>query len=156
MPAPQIVEYLERHGIRYDVLPHEIAYTAQEAAAAAHVPGSELAKPVVVKLDGKLVLAVLPASHQVELEALAREAGAETAELASEEEFADRFPGSEVGAMPPLGRLYDLPVFADGSLEADETIAFSAGTHSELIRMSYADYKRLERPRIARFGQKAN
>lgn len=153
MPIRRLVEYLDQNGVRYELLDHDTAFTAQEVAAAAHVPGRELAKPVVVKLDGSMALAVLPATHQIDLDALARDAGVEKAELATEEEFADVFPDSEVGAMPPFGNLYDLPVHVDTSLEEDEEISFSAGSHSQLLRMQYADFKRLVQPRIGSFGR---
>jgi Ala-tRNA(Pro) deacylase len=156
MPMRKLVEFLDRNQVRYVTIDHSKAYTAQEIAAAAHVPGHELAKPVMVKIDGKMAMAVLPASHQIDFRALAREAGAESVELATEDEFRELFPDSEVGAMPPFGNLYDLPVFVDPSLEEDEEIAFSAGSHTELLRMAYGDYKRLVNPRIASFGRRAN
>lgn len=152
MQARRLTEFLDENQIRYVTLDHSKAYTAQEAAAAAHVSGNELAKPVMVKLDGEMAMAVLPASLQVDFDALAREAGAERAELASEDEFEELFPESELGAMPPFGNLYELPVYADHSLEEDEEIFFSAGSHSQLVRMSYQDYKRLVKPRIGSFG----
>lgn len=153
MPIRRIVEYLDRHQIDYEVVDHEEAYTAQEAAAAAHIPGRELAKSVVVKVDGSMALAVLPAPYRVDLEALAGELDAERVEMASEEEFAELFPESELGAMPALGNLYDLPVYADRRLEADEEIAFAAGSHSQLVRMRFDDYQRLVEPRLVSFGR---
>lgn len=155
MPNSKLVEYLDQNDVRYVTQRHSKAFTAQEVAAAAHVPGRELAKPVMVKLDGRLSMAVLPASHQVQLERLARETGASQAELAEEKEFEGVFPETELGAMPPFGNLYGVPVFVDPSLEEDEEIAFSAGTHSEVVRMSYEDYRRLVGPQVKRFGRKA-
>jgi Ala-tRNA(Pro) deacylase len=156
MPDQKLIELLDRNDVRYDTIEHSPAFTAQEVAAAAHIPGKELAKPVIVKLDGRMAMAVLPASHQVELDALARAAGAEHAELAEESDFEERFPGSELGAMPPFGSLYGLPLYVDLTLEEDEEIAFSAGSHSEVIRMRYDDYRRLAEPHVARFGRKAD
>ncbi len=153
MPIQTLVDYLDQNEIRYVTIDHSKAYTAQEIAAAAHISGDELAKPVMVKLGGELAMAVLPASLQVDFQALAREAGVEKAELASEEEFEELFPDSELGAMPPFGNLYDLPVYVDRSLEEDEEIAFSGGTHSELVQMPYADYVRLVEPQMASFGR---
>jgi Ala-tRNA(Pro) deacylase len=154
VPIEKLVEFLDQNDVRYVTINHSKAYTAQEVAAAAHVPGRELAKPVMVRLDGEMAMAVLPASHQVDFGALAREAGAESAELASEREFEELFPDSELGAMPPFGNLYDLPVYVDGRLEEDEEIFFSAGSHSQLLRMSYRDYERLVKPRVGRFGRR--
>lgn len=154
MPISKLVEYLDQNGVRYVTQRHSQAFTAQEVAAAAHVPGRELAKPVIVKLDGELAMAVLPASHQVQLDALSGATGASRAELAEEREFEEVFPDTEVGAMPPFGNLFGMPVFVDPSLEEDEEIAFSAGSHSEVIRMSYRDYARLVEPQVKRFGRK--
>ena len=154
MPVQKLLDYLDRNEIRDVTIDHSEAYTAQEVAAAAHIPGKELAKPVMVKLDGKMAMAVLPASLQVDFDALARAAGAERAELASEEDFGDLFPESELGSMPPFGNLYDIPVYVERTLEEDEEIAFSAGSHSELIRMTYQDYQGLVEPHVASFGVK--
>jgi len=153
MPIQKLVDYLDQNEVRYVTIDHSKAYTAQEIAAAAHISGDELAKPVMVKLGGDLAMAVLPASLQVDFEALAREAGVEEAKLASEEEFEGLFPDSELGAMPPFGNLYDLPVYMDRALEEDEKIAFSGGTHSELVQMPYDEYVRLVEPRMASFGR---
>jgi len=150
MPLNRLREYLDSHNIRYVVISHSVAYTAQGIAALAHIPGKELAKTVVVKLDGGLALAVLPASHQVDLALLQAAAGAKTAELAAEPEFKSKFPDCETGAMPPFGNLYDLPVFADQSLSRDQEIAFNAGSHRELIRLGWEDFERLVQPRVVR------
>ena len=154
MPVQKLTEFLDQNDVRYVTIKHSTAYTAQEVAAAAHIPGKELAKPIMVKLDGEMAMATLPASYQVDLEALAREVGAGGAELAEEDDFEGLFPESELGAMPPFGNLYDIPVYVDRTLEEDEEIAFSAGSHTELVRMSYDDYKRLVKPRVLNFGRK--
>lgn len=155
MPIEKVVEFLDQNDVRYVTIDHSEAYTAQEVAAATHVPGRELAKPVMVKLDGTMAMAVLPATHQVDLEALAREAGAGSAELADEQEFGDLFPESELGAMPPFGNLYDLPVYVDRTLEEDEEIAFSAGSHSQVLQMRYEDYRRLVSPQVRSFARRS-
>jgi len=152
MALARLTEYLDTHNIAYVVISHSPAYTAQGVAGLAHISGRELAKTVMVKLDGKLVMAVLPAKYHIDLVALKKAAGASTVALAAEEEFQDRFPECETGAMPPFGNLYDLPVFADDSLEKDRDIAFNAGTHRELIRMTWADFKNLVRPGMIRFA----
>jgi len=152
MALASLTEYLDGHNVEYVVISHSPAFTAQGIAGLVHISGKELAKTVIVKLDGKLVMAVLPAKFYVDLEALKRAANAKTAQLASEEEFTGRFPDCETGAMPPFGNLFGLEVFADDSLEADQEIAFNAGTHRELIRMAWADLKRLAEPNVTRLA----
>ena len=152
MALANLTEYLDGHNVEYVVISHSPAFTAQGIAGLVHISGKELAKTVIVKLDGKLAMAVLPAKFHVDLEALQRAANAKAAQLASEEEFAGRFPGCETGAMPPFGNLFGLDVFADDSLEADKEIAFNAGTHRELIRMAWVDYIRLVEPKVTRFA----
>jgi len=132
MPLSSLREYLDKQNVKYIVTSHSLAYTAQGIAAITHIPGKELAK--TVRLDGRLVMAVLPASFHVDLKLLKKKTGANDAALASEAEFRDRFPECETGAMPPFGNLYGIEVFADESLTKDDEIAFNAGSHRELIR----------------------
>jgi len=152
MALASLTEFLDSHNAAYVVISHSPAYTAQGIAGLVHISGKELAKTVIVRLDGTLAMAVLPANFHVDLPALRRAADAKNAQLASEEEFSDRFPECETGAMPPFGNLFGLRVYADDSLEKDKEIAFNAGTHRELIRMTWEDYKRLAEPRIVRFS----
>jgi Ala-tRNA(Pro) deacylase len=152
MPVQALRDFLDRNRIKYVVISHSPAHTAREVAASAHIPGQAMAKTVIVKLDGRLAMAVLPASEMVDLDLLADAAFARHAELAEEEEFGERFPGCELGAMPPFGNLYGMDVYVADSLAEDDEIAFNAGSHTELIRMSYPDYARLVKPRILRFG----
>ncbi len=154
MPEKKLKDFLSREKVKYISIYHSPAYTAQEIAALAHIPGKELAKTVMVKLDGKMAMAVLPASYRVDLDLLKQASGARKAELASEEEFQNCFPDCEVGAMPPFGNLYGVKVYAAQSLAEDETIAFNAGTHSELIRMAYKDFERLAQPEVVKFSKK--
>ncbi len=151
MPVQQLKEFLDNRNVKYVTITHSASYTAQEVAASAHVPGKELAKTVVVKLDGKMALAVLPASFRVNLDLLKQTTGAESIELATEDEFRDRFPGCDVGAMPPFGNLYDMPVYVSEVLAEDDEIAFNAGSHTELIRLAYADFERLAQPKVLAF-----
>jgi Ala-tRNA(Pro) deacylase len=148
MAANRLKEFLDGHAVRYVAITHSRAYTAQEIAASAHIPGDRLAKTVMVRLDGKMAMAVLPASAKLDLERLKQAAGVKAAEIAAEPQFRDRFPDCEVGAMPPFGNLYGMDVFADQRLRADE-IAFNSGTHTELIRMSYEDFEKLVQPKVA-------
>jgi len=155
MPVDRLREFLEDNDVRFDTLRHAKAFTAQEAAAAAHVPGKEMAKTVVVKVNGDLAMVVLPSTDQVSMSRLKEVTGAERVELASEPEFSDRFPTCEPGAMPPFGNLWNVPVFVDQRLREDERIAFPAGTHTELVRLAYADYERLVHPVVAKLSTRA-
>lgn len=152
MPLTRLREYLDAHNVTYVVISHSPAYTAQGIAGLTHISGKELAKTVIVKLDGELAMAVLPAKYFVDLALLRRTAHARTAALASEDEFRDRFPECETGAMPPFGNLFGLAVYADDSLEKDKEIAFNAGTHRELIRMAWQDFKKLTEPTMLQFA----
>jgi Ala-tRNA(Pro) deacylase len=148
MPMQRIRQYLDQHNIRYSIITHPPAFTAQKVAAAAHVRGREVAKTVIVKVDGQLAMAVLPADLNLDLEHLRAAIGANSIELASEWEFKDRFPDCEAGAMPPFGNLYGLPVFVADSLTQDEFVAFNACNHREMIRLRYADFAQLVKPRV--------
>jgi Ala-tRNA(Pro) deacylase len=148
MSLTRLKDFLDSHGIKYVAISHSLAFTAQGIAALTHIPGKELAKTVVVKVDGTLAMAVVPASRRVDLALLKAAAGARTVELASEEEFQERFPDCETGAMPPFGNIYGMIVFADESLTHDKDIAFNSGSHWELIRMGWHDYEGLVKPRI--------
>jgi Ala-tRNA(Pro) deacylase len=152
MPASRLKQFLEAEKVKYVTIRHSPAYTAQEIAESANIRGKELAKTVMVKLDGTMAMAILPASEKVNLKLLKEAAGAGTAELAYEEEFRDRFPECEPGAMPPFGNLYGMKVFASESLAEDKEIAFNAGSHTELIRLAYKDFERLVQPKVARLA----
>ncbi len=156
MPVTRLKQYLDDERVPYVVLSHSAAYTAQEVAAAAHIPGKDLAKTVIVKLDGELAMAVVPASERVSLRALAWGANVETIELATEEEFADRFPACELGAMPPFGQLWGMPVFVSESLAEDEHISFESGLHTEVISLSFDWYRRLVSPEILGFAKSSS
>ena len=152
MPVVNLKEFLDREGVKYVTIRHSLAYTAQEIAASAHIPGKELAKTVVIKLDGRMAMAVLPAIHSVDLERLKQVTGAGKIELAAEAEFKDIFPGCDIGAMPPFGNLYEMDVFVEDSIAQNDEIAFNAGSHTELIKMAYKDFERLAKPKIERFS----
>ena len=156
MPTTKVRQFLDSHHVKYVVIGHSPAYTAQEIAAAAHVPGRELAKTVLVKLDGKMAMAVLPASYRIDLDHLKKAAGAKKVELAGEQEFKDAFPGCELGAMPPFGNLYGMEVYVAASLSEDEEIVFNAGSHTELVRLAYRDFERLVKPKVVRFSTAAS
>jgi Ala-tRNA(Pro) deacylase len=148
MPLSSLREFLDKHSIKYLVISHSLAYTAQGIAALTHIPGKELAKTVIVKIDGKPAMAVVPASFHVDLRLLKRATGAQNVELASEDEFKGLFPECETGAMPPFGNLYGIDVYADETLAQDTEIAFNAGSHRELIRLAWEDFHRLAKPNM--------
>jgi len=153
MVAKKLKEFLDARGARYVTISHSPAYTAQEVAASAHISGREMAKTVVVKLDGKLALAVLPASCRLDMNRLKAVSRAREVSLAGEPDFKDAFPGCEVGAMPPFGNLYGMDVYVDEAIAADEEIGFNAGSHTEVIRMKYADYAALAGPKVGRIAE---
>lgn len=146
MPARRLKEFLDHEGVAYTSIAHMPTYTAQETAQAAHVPGKDFAKTVMVYMDGRLAMVVLPASEKLDLARLKTAAAAKHVRLAHEHDFEREFPGCEAGAMPPFGNLYGMPVYVAETLAADESIAFNAGTHAELISMRYRDFERLVRP----------
>ena len=146
MPVERIKQFLEENQVPYGVSAHPEAFTAQEVAAAVHVPGRHFAKVVAVKRDGELALVALPATDQVDLERLARSLGTSSVELASEAEFREHFPHCEVGAMPPFGRLFGMETFISHHLTQSEEIAFNAGTHTEVMHLRYRDFQRLVEP----------
>ena len=146
MPLSLLREFLDKNRVKYLVISHSVAYTAQGIAALTHTPGKELAKTVILSIDGRLAMAVVPASFKIDLLRLRKQLRANSVELASETEFRDQFPDCETGAMPPFGNLYGMEVFADESLALDKEIAFNAGSHRELVRMSFADFQRLVNP----------
>ena len=154
MPVKKLREFLDSNHVRYVCIGHSRAYTAQEIAASAHIPGKELAKTVMVKLDGKMAMAVLPASHKIDFDLLKMAAGASEVELATEREFKGMFPECEPGAMPPFGNLYGMSVFVEQTLAEDEDIAFNAGSHTELIRLAYKDFERLTEPAVVELAAK--
>ncbi len=151
MPARKLKAFLDEQGIKYVSIIHSTAYTAQEVAASAHVAGRELAKTVIVELDGKMAMAVLPANRKIVLQDLREVTGSEEVKFASEEEFKRQFPDCETGAMPPFGNLYGMDVYVAEALTENEEIAFNAGSHTEVIKLAYRDFERLVHPRVVSF-----
>ena len=151
MPISRLKDFLDDQHVKYVTIQHSKAFTAQEVAASAHIPGKELAKTVIVKIDGKIAMAVLPASYKINLSRFKEASNASHVELASESEFKEFFPECETGAMPPFGNLYNMDVYVEESLVDDEQIAFNAGSHTELLKISYEDFENLVHPKIAKF-----
>jgi Ala-tRNA(Pro) deacylase len=152
MSATKLKAYLDENRVRYITIQHSVAFTSQEVAAKMHIHGWELAKTTILKADGKFVMAVLPAPCKVNLDRLRRETGAKSVVVAAEEEFRSLFPECELGAMPPFGNLYGVPVYVEEQLAEDESIVFNAGTHTEALRMDYKDFARLVKPKVMSFG----
>ncbi|HEX9773000.1 MAG TPA: YbaK/EbsC family protein, partial [Steroidobacteraceae bacterium] len=153
MPFSKLQHLLDANHVKYTRISHSPAFTAQEIAASAHIPGRELAKTVIVDIDGNLAMVVQSASSKVPLGRIKALTGARDVHLAGESEFRDRFPDCELGAMPPFGNLYDMDVYVDDTLAEDDEIAFNAGSHSELIRLSYKDFARLVKPKQGKFSR---
>lgn len=155
MPVQRLKDFLDEHQVKYVVISHSRAFTTQEIAAQTHIPGKELAKTVIVEIDGRTAMAVLPGSQKVDLDLLRDAVGAERVTLAKEAAFRDRFPECDLGAMPPFGNLYGMPVYVADSLTEDEEIAFNAGSHDQLVKMAYRDFERLVQPEVMRFAVNA-
>jgi len=151
MPAAKVKEYLNQKGIKFVSIQHSAAFTAPEVAASAHVAGRDFAKTVIIMVEDEMAMVVLPAHRRVQLSDLREMIETPHVRLASEAEFRDRFPDCEVGAMPPLGNLYGMKTYVSGLLADEREIAFNAGTHTEVIKMSYEDFERLVRPIVLDF-----
>lgn len=147
MPSLRISNYLKEHHVPFETIKHEPAYTAQEIAAMAHISGDKLAKSVMLKIDGRLVMLIEPATQKVDLMAVKNSLGAQWVELAHEYEFQDMFPECDTGAMPPFGELFNVDVYIDELLGDQEEIVFNAGNHSELICMNYTEFEKLVKPK---------
>lgn len=151
MITKKLKDFLVKNNIQYEVIKHPLAYTAQETAHSAHISGVQIAKTVIVKIDGDMAMAVLPANQKVILQDLREITGADDVGFAAEDEFVDMFPGCEAGAMPPFGNLYGMEVFVSPSLSQQDDIVFNAGTHRDLIKMSYKDFEQLVEPQVLSF-----
>ena len=148
MPVKKLREYLDENGVKYVTIRHSPAYTTQEVAQSAHIHGQQMAKVVILKINGEMAMAVTTADRMVDLEEIMREAKTADIMIADEKEFERRFPGVETGAMPPFGNLYGMEVYADRALSQNREIAFNAGSHTEIIKMSYHDFERLVVPKM--------
>lgn len=148
MLAPRLQKFLDSHQVPYKTISHASAYTAQEIAEKAHIPGRLLAKSVILKVDDHLIMLVEPADTKLNLKELQRLLGAKSIQLASESEFREKFPECEVGAMPPFGNLYNMDVFMDDWLLKNNRIVFNAGSHEDLVEMSFNDFTSLVKPQV--------
>jgi Ala-tRNA(Pro) deacylase len=151
MPVTKLKAFLDSRGVRYVSIQHSKAFGAAEVAESAHVKSRDFAKTVIVKIDNALAMVVLPANRRIELHDLGEWLACSHVRLATEAEFKDAFPGCELGAMPPFGNLYGMPVYVAASLADEKEIAFNAGTHTEVIKMAYEDFEQLVQPLVLDF-----
>ena len=152
MPVKKLKDYLDNNKIKYIIISHSSAFTALEVAASAHVPGKELAKTVMVKIDGKMTMVVLPSSYKIDFDLLKNATDAKQIELATEDEFTILFPSCEIGAIPPFGNLFNMNVYVAETLTKSEQITFAAGLTSELIKLSYQDFEKLVKPTVIKIS----
>ena len=146
--AKRLKELFDSARIPYEVFNHPLAYTAQEIAESQHFSGDQMAKVVMIKVDGKLLMAVVTGSQKIHLPTVRENLGVHEVRLATEDEFISRFPDCEIGAMPPFGNLFGLPVYVDPGVAKDESIYFNAGNHVQTVRMRYEDFEELVEPRV--------
>ena len=146
MLSPRLHTFLDERHAPYATLSHTRTITAHETAAAAHVGEQLFAKTVMLKIDGEMAMMVMPAAYRIDLTRLSRALGGSAVELAQESDFKDAFPDCELGAMPPFGNLYGMPAYVDARLSGHPEIVFNAGTHTDAVRMPYAEFERLAEP----------
>ncbi len=154
MPVKKLQQFLNDNHVKYITVNHSPAYTAREVAGSVFLPRRDFAKVIMVKIDGRMAMAVLPASRRIDMDKLCEAAGATRVEIAEEDEFKSLFPACETGAMPPFGNLYDMDVWVDNLLVEDDDIFFNAGTHTQLMQMAFEDYRELVKPNTADFAVK--
>ncbi len=154
MLTKKLQNFLDSHHVNYRTIPHIPAYTAMETAQKTHIPGREVAKTVIVKINGELAMAVLPSDCNIDFKEMREELHTENIQLATEDEFKERFPDCEVGGMPPFGNLYDMRVYVSKELAEDEQISFNGGNHSELVQLDYNEFARWVNPKIGQFAIK--
>ena len=154
MKIPErLIDCLEQNKVRYEVLQHPEAITAQRIAQAEHVKARHHVKVVMVKAGDQHIMAVLPTDYRIDLQKASTALG-QPASLAREEEFRPLFPDCAVGTMPPIGKLYGVPTYVDKRLAEQDYIVFEAGTRSDAIKLSYRDYERIAQPRVVDFAIK--
>jgi Ala-tRNA(Pro) deacylase len=146
----QLKEVLDEAKVPYEIFNHPLAYTSQEIAARQHVSGNEMAKVVILDVDGTLLMGVITGSHKIDLEVARTSLGANRVRLATEDEFTSRFPDCEIGAMPPFGNLFGMRVMVDPELEKDRYIYFNAGNHGQTMRLAYKHFSTLVKPQSCR------
>ncbi|MGB2114980.1 MAG: aminoacyl-tRNA deacylase [Marinobacter adhaerens] len=154
MPVQQLKDFLDQSGTEYMCLNHPPAFTAQELAHHVQIAGDKVAKTVILELDGKMAMLVMPATWRIRWDSLSRILDTDFVDLADEQAFQDRFPDCEVGAMPPFGNLFDMTVYCAESLTEQEDLAFAAGSHTETLHMKTRDFLNLVQPLVLTRGFK--
>ena len=152
MPVQQLKEFLDQANVEYMCLSHPPAYTAQELAHHVKIAGDRIVKTVIIELDGKMAMLVMPATWRIRWDRLSRILDTDFVDLADEQEFQDRFPDCEVGAMPPFGNLFGMTVYCAESLTEQPELAFAAGSHSESLHMKTDDFLELVQPMVLNQG----
>jgi len=152
MPAKQLKAFLDQAGVEYMCLSHPPAFTAQELAHHVRIAGDRVVKTVIIELDGKMAMLVMPATWRIRWDRLSRRLDTDFVDLADEQAFQDRFPDCEVGAMPPFGNLFGMTVYCAEVLTEQPELAFAAGSHSESIHMKTADFIQLVQPMVINQG----
>ena len=150
----RLADYLQTEGVEFTVRQHADAYTAQDVAHVDHIPGQLFLKVVMVLADDQLAMLCMPAPHEVDFDMAKAALGAGRVRLATEAEFAPKFPDCDIGAMPPFGNLYDCPVYVDEALTVDERIVFNACNHQQSVEILFKDWERLVQPTVASFARK--
>jgi Ala-tRNA(Pro) deacylase len=148
-----LVKFLKKNEVPFQLRHHPARFTAQEVAAAEHISGEEVVKAVIVRVDGRFAMCVLPATYQLKMDQVRKVLGGKDVRLATEEEIGKLFPDSQVGAMPPFGGQYGVEIWAEDALAADDEILVPAGTHEDSILMTWLDYERLAKPRLVHLGE---
>jgi len=145
--------FLDDQGVNYRLSHHPETYTSQDLAQCEHISGRHVVKPVLVKADGQFVLCALPASYKVDLMELRDQLRAKECYLADESQLQKCFPDCQLGAEPPIGRIWGLPTLMDESLTCGDHVTFQAGTHDQAVTMTLAEYRRIAQPEMAHFAR---
>jgi Ala-tRNA(Pro) deacylase len=154
MPLTRLTYFLDKNNVKYRIQKHETAFTSMEVAASTHIAGRKVAKTVILVIDDEMKMVVLPSTHHIDFDQIREELNAEYVRLATETEFEDKFPDCELGAMPPFGNLYEMDTYISDVLTNEDEIAFDAGSHDEVMIMSFDDYQNLVKPTIFRLAIK--
>jgi Ala-tRNA(Pro) deacylase len=148
-----LLRYLNSNKVEFQVLEHDPAFSAHDVAVTTNVPESEMAKAILIRIEDQYWMAVLRADQRINQQLLKRTFAAKSVYLAHEEDLGLLFPDCQIGAMPPFGHLYGLPVLVEEGLAEDDEIVFNACTHTKAIRMKFKDFRRLAKPVIAGFAE---
>lgn len=145
--------YLNNNGIQYRIIEHDPAFSAHGVSVTAHVPEKEIAKTVIIQIDGRFWMAVLRGDNKINLHKIKQSFGAKHVHLAHEEDLSTLFPDCQLGTMPPFGNLYGVPVLVDQSLAGDEDICFNACCYTKVVRMKFDDFKKLSNPLVGEYAE---